>query len=73
MHSIRENYSEELHVKDVKCTLCKGEKLITPRVNGLFKKGKIMKNGQNMQWENNKANIWYIEKRKSKKETCEII
>jgi len=49
MHSIRENYSEELHVKDVKCTLCKGEKLITPRVNGLFKKGKIMKNGQNMQ------------------------
>jgi hypothetical protein len=32
------------------------EKLITPSVNGLFKKGKIMKNGQNMQRENNKAN-----------------
>lgn len=44
------------------------EKLITPSVNGLFKKGKIMKIGHNMQWENNKANRWQIKKTKSKKE-----
>ena len=44
------------------------EKLITPSVNGLFKKCKIMKNGQNMQWEINKANRWQIKNRKSKKE-----
>jgi len=72
-HSRRENYSEELHVKDVKCRLCMREKLITPSVNGLINKGEIMKNGQNMQWENNKANRWQIKKRKSIKETCEMI
>ena len=49
------------------------EKLITPSVNGLINKGEIMKNGQNMQWENNKANRWQIKKRKSIKETCEMI
>jgi hypothetical protein len=36
IHSRRENYSEELHVKDVKCRLCMREKLITPSVNGLL-------------------------------------
>ena len=49
------------------------EKLITPSVNGLFKKGKITKNGKNMQWENKKANRWQIKKRKSKKESCVMI
>ena len=51
-----------------------GETQITLSVNGLLEKCKIIKNGQDMQWENHNANMWQISnKKKSKNETSETI